>query len=204
MPRSGGFADPLIFVVALSIVSALVAIPFWLLGAGPYSAFPGMIFTFVIAPLLTGIFSFVGGGVLFVIWRFLGSRESYETAYRCSAYITAVSPITVVASIVPYLGGVAMVIWGFFLMVIASEEVHGIERRKARIAFGAAAVVFALMSISSQRAAREMHDRSGAVADKLQKLEQMSPEDAGKAVGEFMKGLQGAVEDKPAGDAPPE
>ena len=204
MPRSGGFIDPLIFTVVLSIASALVAIPIWLLGVGPYSAFPGVVFSFVIAPALTGIFSFAGAGVMFAIWHFLGSRESYETAYRCSAYITAVSPFAVIASIVPYLGGIAMVIWGFYLTVIASEEVHGIERRKARLAFGAAAVVFSLMSISSQRAAQVMQERSEAVNEKLRSLDQMSPEEAGKAVGEFMKGLQGAVEDKPTGDKPPE
>ena len=202
MPRTGGFIDPLIFVAAMSIVSAIVAIPIWLLGIGPYSAFPGVIFAFVIAPLLTALSSFVGAAVLFAIWHFLGSREPYETAYRCAAYLSAVSPITVLASIVPYIGGIAIVIWSFFLVVIASEEVHGIERQKARLVFGIISVVFALMSISSQRVAREMQTRSDAVTEKLESLDEMSPEEAGKAVGEFMKGLQGAVEEKPAEDPP--
>lgn len=202
MPRSGGFVDPLIFVVALSVVSALVALPFWLLGIGHYAASPGLIFAFIVAPVMTGLFSFAGAGVAFAVWRVLGSRESYETAYRCTAYMSAISPLAVPLGLLPYIGPLAMLIWGFFLVVIASELVHGIDRRKAQMVFGAIAVVFALISIGSQRVTRNMQAHTDAMTEKLEKLDEMSPEEAGKAVGEFMKGLQGAVgeEKKASGD----
>jgi hypothetical protein len=196
MPRSGGFVDPLIFVVALAIVSSLVAVPFWLLGIGPYAAFPGVIATFLVSPLMTGLFSFVGAAILYAVWRALGSQQSYETAYRCAAYMSAISPFAVPLSVVPYIGGIAMVVWGFFLTVLASEHVHAIDRQKARTVFGVIAVVLALMSISAQRFARSVEYRAGAVTDQLDKLEEMSPEEAGKAVGEFLKGLQGATEEE--------
>ena len=203
MPRTGGFVEPLIFVVAMSIATSIVAIPLWLIGAGPYATFPGVIFSFVIAPIMSVVGSFIGAAVLFVIWRLLGSTQSYEVAYRCSAYMNALAPIAVVAAIVPYLGGLALLAWGFFLVVIASEEVHGIESQKARLVFGVIGVIFALMSISSQRAANVMQDRAGELTEKLEGIDEMSPEEAGKAVGDFMKGLQGAIEEKPT-DAPAE
>jgi hypothetical protein len=199
MPRTGGFTDPLIFVIAMSVVTSLVAMPFWLIGAGPYAAFPGIAAAFVVAPLMAVLGSFVGAAVLFVIWRLLGSSQPYETAYRCSAYINALSPIAVIAAIVPILGALAMLAWGFFLVVIASEEVHGIERQKARLVFGIVGVLFALMSIASERAADRMQDHADQMSEQLEGLDQMSPEEAGKAVGEFMNGLQGAIDEKGEG-----
>jgi len=195
MPRTGGFADPLIFVVAMSVASSLVAVPFWLLGVGPFAAFPGILFSFVVAPLMTALFSFVGAGVLFVLWRTLGSRESYEASYRCAAYMSALSPLAVPLSLLPYFGELIMVAWGFFLVVAASEQVHGIARQKARLVFGALAVVFALLAIGSQRAARSVQVRAGAVRDQLDKFEEMTPEEAGKAVGDLLKSLQGPEND---------
>ena len=200
MPRTGGFVEPLIFVAGMSIVTSIVAIPLWLIGVGPYGAFPGLIFSFVIAPIMSVVGSFVGAAVVFVIWRLLGSTQPYEVAYRCLAYMNALSPIAVVAALVPYLGPLALLAWGFVLIVIASEEVHGIERQKARLVFGVIGVLFALMSISSQRAANVMQDRTDELTEQLDNLDDMSPEEAGKAVGEFMKGLQGAIDEKPADD----
>lgn len=196
MPLSGGFAEPLIFVVAMSLVSSIVAVPFWLLGVGPFAAFPGVLFAFVVAPLMTGAFSFVGAGIAFVLWRLLGSRQPYETAYRCAAYVSALSPVAVPLGVLPYVGELIMVVWGYALIVIASVYVHGIDRQKARLVFGTLALLFALVSLGAQRASRSVQHRTDAAIEQLEKIEGMSPEEAGKAVGEFMKGLQGAVDDK--------
>jgi hypothetical protein len=195
MPRSGGFANPLAFVVAMALASSLVAIPLWLLGIGPYAVFPGLLAAFVLSPLLTAVFSFVGAAILFAVWRMMGSQQSYETAYRCAAYMSAISPLAVPIGVMPYVGTFIMAGWSFFLIVVASEQVHGIERHKARIVFGLIVLVLMLMSISAQHVGRSVQSRTEATTKQLEKIGEMSPEEAGKAVGDLLKGLQGSEKD---------
>jgi len=198
MPRTGGFAEPAMFIVATSIATSIVGIPFWLGGGLETSggAVMAFVWAFLISPVASVIGAFVWGAIFFAIWRSLGSAEPYETAFRCGAYMTAITPIIVLLNFVPYLGALIAIGWGFGLTVIASSEVHGIPRPKARLAFGILFAVFALLSISSQRAAQRVRNQTDAMNEKLEELDQMSPEEAGKAVGEFMNGLQGAVEEK--------
>mgnify|MGYP006993456467 CR=1 FL=1 len=88
------------------------------------------------------------------------------------------------------------------MVVVASEHVHKIAPQTARIAFGVLFGIFALMSISSQMAARKMQGKVEALHEEMEKLEEMSPEEAGKAVGDFLKGLQKSVEPE-SDQAPP-
>jgi hypothetical protein len=179
MPRSGGFANPLAFVVAMALASSLVAIPLWLLGIGPYAVFPGLLAAFVLSPLLTAVFSFVGAAILFAVWRMM----------------SAISPLAVPIGVMPYVGTFIMAGWSFFLIVVASEQVHGIERHKARIVFGLIVLVLMLMSISAQHVGRSVQSRTEATTKQLEKIGEMSPEEAGKAVGDLLKGLQGSEKD---------
>jgi len=196
MPRSGGFADPLLFVVAMALTSSLVAVPLWLLGIGPYAVFPGLLAAFVVAPLLTGVFSFVGAAILFAVWRMMGSRQSYETAYRCAAYMSAISPLAAPLGAIPYVGTLIMAGWSLVLIVVASERVHDIDRRKATTVFGPIVLVLLLMSLSAQHVGRGIQARTEATTKQLEKIGGMSPEEAGKAVGELLKGLQGTEKDE--------
>lgn len=205
MPRSGGFVEPLIFVVAMNLAASILAIPFWIAGVGPYVGSPGLIVAVVLPVVMSTIGSFIGGALLFFVWRLLGSSQSYETAYRCCAYTSVLAPIASLANVVPYLGSLVLLAWAMFLLIIASEEVHGVESQRARMVFGVIGVVLALMTIGSQRTAHRVHEATEALNKEIDGIEEMTPEEAGKAVGEFMKGLQGAVGDKPADtDDPPE
>jgi hypothetical protein len=126
----------------------------------------------------------------------LGSRESYETAYRCLAYAMAIYPITAILGMIPYLGVIIGVAWGTYLMVMASIEVHGIESRKAYIVFGIIGGLLMLLQLTGEYSARQMQSRmehvSEGMQEQLKKMEEMSPEEAGKMVGEFLKGMEEA------------
>ena len=50
------------------------------------------------------------------------------------------------------------------------------------------------MSVSSQMAARRLQGQVEAWNERVEKMDEMSPEEAGKAVGEFLKGLQKSAE----------
>jgi len=202
MPKSGGFADPIFFVVVMAAISAVLGAALSLFGAGFAPTLGGALISILLTPIFAGVFGFVGAGVLFAVWRMLGSRESYETAYRCGAYSMAIAPITTVLGIVPYLGTLIAIGWGFYLVVVASEHVHKLAPQTARIAFGVLFGIFALMSISSQMAARRMQGKVEALHEEMERMEEMSPEEAGKAVGDFLKGLQKSVEPE-SDQAPP-
>ena len=202
MPKSGGFVDPVFFVAVMAAISAVLGAVLSIFSAGLAPTLGGALISILLTPIFAAVLGFVGAGVLFAVWRMIGSQESYETAYRCGAYSMAIAPITSVLGIIPYLGTLIAIGWGFYLVLVASEHVHKVAPHTARIAFGILFGIFALITINSQIAARRMQGKIEALHEEMEKMEEMSPEEAGKAVGEFLKGLQKSVEPE-SDQAPP-
>lgn len=202
MPKSGGFADPMIFVAAIAVLIGVAAAIFSVIGLGKASmAFAGVagFSAVIIIPIFAVIGSFIGGAILFVIWKLMGSEHNYETAYRCVAYAYAIAPIALVLSIIPYLGTIIKGLWGTFLMYTASVEVHSLKAQTAKIVFGVLAAIGIFSGLSSERAMRTLEHRfervmestgSGDFYKKLENGEEITAEEAGKQVGEFLKGLE--------------
>ncbi|MFZ2445369.1 MAG: Yip1 family protein [Syntrophobacteraceae bacterium] len=185
MPKSGGFTDPLIFLVVLAFATGVVQAVLGMFGIG-YGG-PFGLAALIVSPIVAAIFGFVGAAIVFVIWKLMGSMESYEVAYRCTAYAAAISPLTTIVQPVPYIGPLIGLAWGIYLMIVASTEAHGIPPKRAQIVFGAIALVFLLLSLSTEYSARRFTSRMDNMGAKI---DQMSPEEAGKKMGEFLKGLQ--------------
>lgn len=160
MPKTGGFQHPIIFLVAMMIVSMVIGyigslanIGISPMGAGMMGA--GALVGIIITPIIGLIFSFIAAGILFIIWKLMGSQENYETAYRCAAYSSGIIPVTSVLSFIPYLGSVAGLLWGFYLIITASIEVHKIKSSLAWTVWGIIAALFIILSLSAQYAARK-------------------------------------------------
>lgn len=196
MPKTGGFVEPVVFVAVLAVATGVVGIFLALVGLGAAPTFRAALMASILLPVFGTIFSFVGAAVLFVVWKLIGSNESYETAYRCGAYMTAISPVTTLLGVIPVLGTLIALGWALYLAVQASQHVHGVAPQKAWIAFGALFGIMTLMSISGEMAARRLEDRMQAISDEMEGVEDMTPEEAGRAVGDFLKGLQDSVEKK--------
>lgn len=193
MAKGGGFGEPLVFLVVMAAVSGAVNA---VLGLVHLSASPigvgmalGMI---IVSPIMAAIFGFVGAAIMFVIWKLMGSAESYETAYRCMAYSAAIAPITAVLSAIPYAGPILALLWGLYLVVTASVEVHKIKAQTAWLVFGIIAAIYAFVVISGQMAARRLQKQlsSYGIQSSGKPGEEMTPEDAGKAAAAFLKGMQ--------------
>jgi hypothetical protein len=155
MPKTGGFVEPLIFMVVMGIIGGLIHAVLGIIGLGFGMGVGAAVGSIVVVPIAVAVFGFVGAAILFVIWKLMGSQESYETAYRCGAYMSAIVPINAVLGIIPYVGSAIGIILGTFLIVIASVEVHAIPSQKARLVFGIIGAILILASISSQFAARK-------------------------------------------------
>lgn len=160
MPKTGGFLEPLVFVIVMGVITGVVQVILNLAGLG-YSAPPensmmaGLSFI-VFMPVAAAISSFVGGAILFVIWKIMGSSENYETAYRCGAYLMALAPITTVIGAIPYAGGIlSMAIYVYYL-VMASVYVHDLSAQKAWIVFGIIGAIFVFFGLFAERSIRHM------------------------------------------------
>lgn len=75
-----------------------------------------------------------------------------------------------------------------------AAEAHKVAKKTAWIVFGIIFVIFAFTSVGSQCAARKMKSTMSPWTDRMEEAGEMSPEEAGKAMGEFFKGLQEATE----------
>jgi len=195
MAVSGGYADPLIFLAAMGIVSGIIQAVLSIVGVGSNVSFFMALASVLLVPILVAIFSFISAGIFFVIWKLMGSSQSYEAAYRCVAYAAAISPLMTLIGIIPYLGAVIGMAWMMFLMVIATQAVHKLESQKTWIVFGIVFGFFILLNLNSQYVARKAQKEMKRYNLQMKQVEEMTPEEAGKAMGEFFKGLnKGAQE----------
>ena len=190
MPRGGGLVSPLLFLVAMAILTTLVGgmVTFLFGGNGPSGT--GALLILVLLPVLVAIYYFISAGVMYVIWRLMGSQEDYETAFRCLAFASAIMPVTALLGPIPYLGVVVPTLWGLYLVVTASQHVHGLDPKTAWIVFGAISGVLMLMQLGSEVAGRRMGEDMQKLEQRMEGVETMSPEDAGRAIGDFLKGMQ--------------
>lgn len=192
MAKTGGFGAPLIFAVALGVVTGIIQAVLSLVHLGPVASAAMALGSIVIVPVMVLIFGFIGAAIVFVIWKLMGSNESYETAYRCGAYASAISPITTVAGIIPVVGGLIGLGWMLYLLVTASVEVHKLPAKKAWLVFGIIAAILAIMNLGAQAGARKAQ-RSMADFQKGMGItpgKEMTPEEAGKAAAAYMKAMQ--------------
>jgi hypothetical protein len=155
MPKKGGFVEPLIFMVIMGIISGLIQTIFSIFSLRIAGGMAMGLASIILVPILVGIFGFIGAAILFVIWKLLGSKEDYETAYRCGAYISVLMPIITVLGIIPYVGSVVGIALYVYFLVIASMEVHKIPSQKAWLVFGIIGAILIIMNISAQITARK-------------------------------------------------
>jgi len=194
MPRSGGFIEPVIFVASMSFIVGIINLILWTLDLGFAASFGMALLYVVIMPVFAVIFGFVGAAILFVIWKIMGSQESYETAYRCGAYAAAITPVTTVVGVIPYLGSVIGLVWMAYVIVSASIEVHGIKSKIAYIVFGVLFGLLLLMNISAMYSARNFSSEMEQWQKTSHDFDEMTSEEKGEALGKFMKGMQKGIE----------
>ncbi|MBI5097640.1 MAG: YIP1 family protein [Nitrospirae bacterium] len=156
MPKAGGFVEPLVFMVVMGVIGGLLQFIFNIIGLHAAEGFAMGAASVIMLPIAIAIGGFIGAAILFVIWKFMGSQESYETAYRCGAYASALVPITILLGLIPYIGQPIGIVLMTFVIVIASVETHKIPSRKAWLVFGIIGAVLIISGLSAEFAARRM------------------------------------------------
>jgi hypothetical protein len=190
MSKTGGYVEPLVFAVVMGLISGVIYAVLGLFGLGQVglsNRLAQALSMIVLMPIAAAIGSFIGGAVLFVIWKLMGSTEDYEASYRCGAYLMALAPVTAVISAVPYAGTVVNAAIMLFYLVTASVYVHRLDARKAWLVFGVIAAVFALLGVYSQYRARH-------VSTEVEKWRQMG-EDLKKEYGKSAEEMQKSADE---------
>jgi len=190
MPKTGGFAEPLIFVAVMAAVTGIIAAIFSLFSSSVAGMLAAGFSAIILMPIFAVIGAFIGSVILFVIWKLMGSPENYETAFRCLAAITAIYPIIAVLSIIPYIGTIIGIVWATWLLIEASVAVHGRNRQTASIVFGILGALMLISNVSSEYAARNLASKLDQYQNRLEQYQQMDPDEAGRKLGEFFKGIE--------------
>jgi hypothetical protein len=81
-------------------------------------------------------------------------------------------------------------------MFIATKEVHHLNEKTASMVFGIMGLLLIISNISSEMAARRMATEFEKMGPAMENIQNMEPEEAGKMVGEFLKGLEKAQKEK--------
>lgn len=150
MAKTGGFIEPLVFLVALAIVTAIVDGVLGILGLKFILSAWAALFSIIITPVVAAIGGFIVAAILFIIWKLLGSQESYETAYRCVAYLAALWPIMAMADAIPYIGALISIGLLTYFLVTASVETHKVPSQKAWVVFGIIGAALFFISLGAQ------------------------------------------------------
>ncbi len=180
MKRDGGLAEPIIFLLVMAAIMGVVLTLFSLFGGGRIGAMAVGFSAIVFVPVMALITSFIAAGIMFVIWKLMGSSESFATGYRCVAFAAAIYPIVAVLSLIPYAGTIIGVAWGTFLMFTASVEVHRLARNTAMIVMGILGIVMLIWNINSERMGRHFESRIEKMGSTVEGVGDITPEEAGK------------------------
>lgn len=127
MPRGGPLVEPMVFTAVLSLAGAIV---FALISWPLTGQLPALGSLLIVPGLVCGGALFVAL-ILMLLWKLLGSQQSYATAFRCVAATMAVVPLTALLTPLPDLSLIVNASWSIYLLYVASLEVHGIGRPKA-------------------------------------------------------------------------
>lgn len=189
MPKTGGYKEPLIFVAIMGLIAGIITGIMGIVGVnsgGVEASGGGLVstaITVIIMPIIIAIFSFIGAGILFLIWKLMGSTENYETAYRCFAYICVFIPIAFIVAIIPYIGDVVMTSVEMYYLVLASVNVHNVETKKAWLVFGIIGVLLVLMGINTQmkkdkiKAEANTYLNQPEVKKQIEEMQKNNPQD---------------------------
>ncbi|MDD5630315.1 MAG: YIP1 family protein, partial [Elusimicrobia bacterium] len=144
MPRTGGWKEPLVFLIVMSLLNSalrlVLGVVFSLVSLGKFAAAAGLIagLTGAVAALIAvPIGAVISAGIAHLIWTLLGSKQPFETSFRCVAFMAALLPVQAVVQALPVVGlwlAIPVSLYGIYLFLPASTEAHEVERKKATAA----------------------------------------------------------------------
>ncbi len=201
MPKTGGFAEPLIKAVIYGFVAALINLLWMTLSLGAIGgAFGGMlgggvgVMGLVMSVIGSIIALFIGGAIVLVISAICGGSTDYEANVRVTASLMAISPISALFGFLSgfslWLGGIASIavsLYGLWLLYNALIKALGGKEGPAKVITIILAVIPVLMIVSGLLCMKAV----STIPDQMMKnIPTEDQEQMKKALEEATKGLE--------------
>lgn len=195
MPTSGGYLNPIVFVICMLLAGMFLYSIFALLfGTMEWSGLLAILVTMIIVPVFGIIGSFIGALIMHLIWQALGSSEDFEASYRSVAYAYGIFPVFAILNHLPYIGTIIYTLWFFGLMVLASQYVHKIDYQKAFNVLGIISIVMVLLSLIMEYSGRKVEQYADEFAEKAGKYEEVfkdaTPEEMLEGMTDLIRELE--------------
>lgn len=140
-----GYKQPLIFL-SVTLVIAWLAFSLGFLAATQLlkSFFPALsaiisalpftslLLIFFVSIVAGGfIFSFIAAGIVHLLTKLLGGDGSYEDAFKVIAYQSAPTIPGIILYLIPFVGGLAVLVWQFVIFVFGLSQLYRVSHGKA-------------------------------------------------------------------------
>lgn len=162
MPKSGGYGAPTLYALFWLFVATLAE--FGVSKLRPQPVRLGLSWELAwlfFGPVLTLLLGYAAAAFLFVVWHLMGSKENYQTAFRCWALMAPVAVISALLGVAPFLPLVVFA-YGAFLLVTASREVHGLPAGRSWAVWGTLCGLLLAMTLVSAFAGRAQRGPQGS------------------------------------------
>lgn len=154
MEKSGGYGTPVLFALFWFFTATLLELIISHLRPQPVQFGWAVELVWLLAgPALFLGMGFVAAAIFFVIWHLMGSQQNYQTAFRCWAFTTPLAVVSAILGIVPYLNVLGL-LFGIYLLVIASVETHGIAAKRSWKVWGSICAGLIVLLAASEVARR--------------------------------------------------
>jgi hypothetical protein len=203
LSKDGGFLTPVVFSLFWIFVSTLVEILASRVRPQPINfGLAVELGWLLMGPLLLLVIGFIVAGVFFVIWHLMGSKENYQTAFRCWAFTTPVAVAGAVLGMVPFLNALAF-LYGMYLLVIASQETHKASATKSWAVWGSLTVLLSLLMVLSLVARRTLQQQGfgqpGGGLPTLPQVGQSTGQPDAGSIQQMAERIQKQMEEQQAG-----
>ncbi len=188
MPKTGGFVEPLVFMMVMGVTAGIVNVALSFVGI--HAGIGKALSSIIRYPVVAAVLGFIWASIVFVIWKLVGSGEPYATAYRCMAYITALWPMTTALDAIPYIGLLLSIALVAYFYVIASIETHKIPSRRAWLVFGIIGAILIVLLVSARIEQRGETMKYRKQLEQSTKETQKDSEEALKSLEEMRKQLE--------------
>ena len=146
--EKGDFAEPLIFAILVSWIGIAVSAVWSGLFGQAWTAFlppemkeklggamatnAGAILIQVgLAPILVLIGLFIGAAIYHVSFLVVGATKDSTTGFEGTFRVVAYSSVSNLANVIPFVGGLAAIVWNLILMVMGAMKMHRTTQGKA-------------------------------------------------------------------------
>lgn len=144
----GGYATPIYYAIFWQLMAGAIGFAVGFVPGATSLSVGGRLMWLVFGPPLTLGVGFFLSAIFFVIWHLMGSPHPFRTAFRCWALLTPLSALSAVSRLVPFLF-LAVMIYGFFLLIVATVEVHGVSLKKALIVWVGVLVISLALQVAA-------------------------------------------------------